>query len=292
MQKNAYQTLLLWSLFATLLGTAACAGQAEPSARPVEALASDVPPYDFSRPAAVFELGKKLTEISGLTVLDEGHLGAVQDEDGRFYVLNLLTGERERDAKFASDGDFEGLARVGERLYILRSDGELYEIEDWRAEDIDDEKYDLDLPKGCDAEGLAYDEDAARLLIACKEKAGKDRDGHRAIFAFDLVHRALVETPAFLLDLSALGEELSDPKKFKPSGLAVHPVTRQIYVLSSVEKALVVLERNGVVAVVWPLPEDSLEQPEGIAFLPGGDLFIASEGDKRNPVLLRFTFRR
>ncbi|GIV58308.1 MAG: hypothetical protein KatS3mg042_1221 [Rhodothermaceae bacterium] len=274
-------------------------------ARP--ALPPDAPsPYAFDRPAAAFELSRALYEISGLTFLADSLLGAVQDEDGRLYLLDAATGKVVRDEKFAGDGDYEGVERVDRRVYVLRSDGALFEIEDWQASDYDVKKHRLDLPKGCDAEGLAHDPARHRLLIACKERPGNDLEGHRAVYAFDLETERLRETPAYTIPLRAVAERLpernalnrtlrrllspADLHVFKPSGLAIHPVTGRVYVLSSVLEALAVLEPDGTLEAVWPLPGDRLPQPEGIAFTPEGDLFLASEGHGGKATLLRFTY--
>ena len=292
----------------------ACAQQAEPEADPEadtrpagEPQALDLG-YRFDQPDAAYRLPKNLDEISGLTWLEEGRLGAIQDEDGKLFILDAQTGEVEREAKFAKDGDYEGVEGVGEGAYVLRSDGALFEIEDVQAEDLDAEKHELDLPKGCDAEGLAYDEPGGRLLIACKENAGKGMKGQKAVYAFILAEETLAEDPVFVIDAEAVGEQARsgesalnrsarrlfgsalDLSGFKPSGLARHPQTGRFYVLSTRPSALAVLERDGSLRDVGLLP-DLLGQPEGITFTPSGDLFIASEAASDRAWLLTFTYQ-
>jgi len=126
-----------------------------------------------------------------------------------------------------------------------------------------------------------------RLLIACKEEGQDDLGDRRAIYAFDLETDALVEEPAFILD----PDEVKGAKKLKPSALAVHPLTGEVYVLCSVGKHLVEFSRDGAIARSWDLDSAGLEQPEGLAFLDNGDLFIASEGDDDPPALKRFAYR-
>lgn len=242
----------------------------------------------------VDELPGRLREISGLTLLDERRLGAVQDEKGTLFVLDLETGEVLDERDFGKDHDYEGVERVGRRVFVLRSDGDLYEIEDWQAADLDAERHETRLKGACDAEGLAYDVPGGRLLIACKEFAGEGLPHHRAIYAYDLQRGAVGEAPAFVIDTEALDRATepnplnrairsllrgrADLSPFKPSAVAVHPETGQVYVLSSVRKLLVILNPDGAVHAAQPLPEDLLPQPEGLVILPGGDLLIASEG--------------
>ena len=286
----------------------ACAQQAEPTADVTTEQELDLG-YRLGEPTATYRLPKKLDEISGLTPLAGGRLGAIQDEDGELFILDAETGEVESERKFGEDGDYEGLEAVGGGLYVLRSDGALFEIADVEAEDLDPQKHALDLPKGCDAEGLAYDEPGGRLLVACKERAGEGMKVLKAIYAFSLAGQVLGEQPAFLLDTEAVGAQarsdegavnrsarrlfgavfnLSD---FKPSGLARHPQTGRLYVLSSRPSALAVLEPDGSLYDVGPLPE-LLGQPEGIAFMPNGDLFIATEATEGRAWLARFNYQK
>ena len=264
-------------------------------------------PSPLEAPEAVFELPKILDEISGLTLLDAGLLGAVQDEDGTLFVIEAETGRVLEQKRFGKSGDYEGLERVGNRVFVLRSDGELFEIDDWRAADLDVQRHETGLHKGCDAEGLAYEAGRERLLIGCKEKPGADLAHHRAFYAYDLQRHRLAEAPVLVIDLDALDRQVetnglnralrsalkgnADLSPFKPSALAVHPVTGRVYVLSSVRKLMAVFEPDGALASLTPLPPDLLPQPEGLVITPDGKLFIASEGDGARARLVRYAAR-
>ncbi len=246
------------------------------------------PPYAFDRPDTLFRLSNRLREISGLTVLDDQTLGAIQDEKGKLYLINLHTGKIEDDSRFGKDGDYEALARVSEQVFVLRNDGTLYEIKNWRAKKLKTTKHKTKLSAKYDTEGLAYDAAHARLLIACKEYAGKGLKNRKAVYAFDLERDALLDEPVYLINRAKVNEQAS---AFKPSALALHPITGEIYVLSSVRKAMAVLNPEGELVAVWPLPGKRFRQPEGMAFLTNGDLFIASEGNGKKAVLMRFNYR-
>lgn len=261
-------------------------------------------PYAFDAPDAGFILPNALEEVSGLTMLDERHLGAVQDEDGIIFVLDAETAEVVGTHRFGGGGDYEGIAQAGTETVVLRSDGRLFVVEDWRAERSDARTVDPGLHADCDAEGLAFD--GERLLIACKESPGRGRRGVRAVFAFDLSRSERPAEPAYRIHADSLGRPggtvlddrvrrivrpLSDINAFKPSALGIHPLTGQLYVLSSVRKLVAVLDRDGSLAAVWPLPDRHLPQPEGLAFLPDGTLWVASEAAGRRPTLLQFSYR-
>ncbi|HLT46416.1 MAG TPA: SdiA-regulated domain-containing protein [Rubricoccaceae bacterium] len=260
---------------AVLAGTAARDGTASTSAS-----------YAFDQPVAVFTLPEELREISALTVLDERHLGAVQDEEGALFVLDVETGEVVTVVPFGPAGDYEGVELAAGRLFVLRSDGALLELEGWEGGPSRVQTYALDLPTDCDAEGLGYDGAAGSLLIACKEDGGVGVNGQKAIFALHLDDWALGRQPAYVLDARGVNGD----REVKPSAVAVHPVTGQVAVLSSTLPVLVALAPGGAVAHAWDLSAAGFEQPEGLAFLPNGDLFIASEGDDGPPLLKRFEY--
>ncbi|GAB5520584.1 MAG: hypothetical protein RhofKO_28350 [Rhodothermales bacterium] len=278
-----------------------------PSSSPPGGIMADVP-YDLHHPSETMELDNELFEISGLTVIDMNTIAAVQDEKGRVYFLDAKTGAIRSEFKFSDRGDYEGIERVGDVLWVLESDGDLYEIKDWNTDDEDTDKHENALKSKHDTEGLAYDPINNRLLIACKEYSVKGEKDKKAIYAFDLRTEELIEQPLFLIDKAEVQQTLNttsarerlndrirdllssavDLSGFKPSALARHPLTNDWYLLSSVRKMLVVLDAAGAVKAVESLSSDVYAQPEGIAFMPDGTLYISNEGLDGPPTLLRF----
>ncbi len=267
--------------------------------------------YDFDNPDVVFELPKALKEISGLSVLDENHLAAIQDEKGKIYKISIDQGKLEKETRFAKDGDFEGIELAGKDLYVLRSDGDIYRIRNFDAKnpgkEVDSKKYETFLSQKHDTEGLGYDSLNNRLLVVCKEDPGSGYKNSRTIYAFDLASHKLQKDPVLVIDLNQLEQmtpdnplnsfirklaaPLKDLSGFKPSAIAVHPVTGQTFIVSSVRKLLLAYDDEGALNELWLLSEDLFRQPEGLAFLPNGDLFIASEGGNGRGKLMRFNYK-
>jgi uncharacterized protein YjiK len=88
----------------------------------------------------------------------------------------------------------------------------------------------------------------------------------------------------------SIAEKIGENKlHFKPSAAAVNPITNELYILASVNKLLVVADRNGKVKDVYPLDPVTFNQPEGITFTPWGDLLISNEkGEKDAATILIF----
>ena len=66
---------------------------------------------------------------------------------------------------------------------------------------------------------------------------------------------------------------------FRPSGLAQNPITKEWFIISAVNKFLVVTDSNWQVKEVYTLNGNTFNQPEGIAFDKSGNLYISNEGD-------------
>ena len=256
--------------------------------------------YNLTAPNAVIKLPKILREISGLCKIDAYTVAAVQDEDGEIFFYDLRTEEIVRELKFDKDNDYEGIACTGDDLYVLRSDGKLFEVLNFREEDDPKvEEYKTGIPVK-DNEGLTFDAKNNRLLIAGKsEPKGDKYDDKRAVFAFDLESKKVIENPIYLFDAKDIEKSVKKEKpeikdlsiKINPSGIAVHPLTDRLYVLSGRDNFLYIFNRNGTPEGIFNLSRRLFKQAEGITFSKDGELLIANEGGKGKAMLLRFDYR-
>jgi uncharacterized protein YjiK len=73
--------------------------------------------------------------------------------------------------------------------------------------------------------------------------------------------------------------ETGEKIKFYPSAIAVHPVTHDVYILSTKDtKCMAVFTHSGELKYVSTISADLMPQPEGICFSPDGTLYISTEG--------------
>lgn len=257
-------------------------------------------PYQLDQPDIIFSLPEEIREISGIGLTaDYKLLAAVNDEAGVVFFMDKKTGQLTTKVPFRETGDYEGVEIVGNDAWVVKSNGTLYQIKNFAAPSPVVEKYKSFLSSENDVEGLAYDAKNNRLLLACKGK-GVDQDSlplNKAIFAFDLASKTVLERPAFLLTLPDLndfivnsGEFDADEKleriitaerteiKFSPSGIAVHPLTGDVYVTSARGNTLLVVNSQGKILHLERLKKSTHAQPEGICFDSDGTLYIANEG--------------
>ena len=78
-------------------------------------------------------------------------------------------------------------------------------------------------------------------------------------------------------DISTLHQKLGIEKRLHPSAAAINPITKDIYIISSIQKILLILNSKGEFKTFYKLNPGIYKQPEGMAFTPEGDLIISNE---------------
>ena len=231
-------------------------------------------------------LPKALTEISGLSYLDNDRFACVQDELGTIFIYNTATSSVEKEISFGPAGDYEGLAIVNDNVWVLRSDGRLFEVNNIHAAKPQVKEYATKLTAQQDTEGLCYDKDNNRLLLAVKDEGSGATNSYKGIYSFDLATNEMPSAPVFKIDLNNEAFNGVDQKKNKsggmmPSGIAIHPITRDIYITEGRKAKLLVTDAKGVIKKLYQLDKSHFEQPEGITIKPSGDIYISNEGVKQ-----------
>ena len=236
-------------------------------------------PFKLDEPTLKIELSEELKEISGLSWY-KNSLAGVQDELGTVYLIEPGSGEILNRIRFSFPGDFEGVETVGNQFYALTSSGIIFSFDIKNPAEV--ERIQTPLSWKNDAEGLAYDDINNRLLILCKEQGSltNSKSSSKSIFAYSLIFNKFEPKPLITLSLNDL-QKFKELKKYKPSALAIDPMTCDIYILSSVGKAVVILDPNFKIIKVKKLSGKLFNQPEGICFSPQGDLYISNEGSSK-----------
>jgi DNA-binding beta-propeller fold protein YncE len=229
-----------------------------------------------------WNLPKELTEISGLSNIDEQKFACIQDELGKIFIYNTASSSVEKEISFGAAGDYEGLAVVDKAVWILRADGKLFEIDNIDATKPAVKEYSTHLTIRQDSEGLCYDKKNNRLLIAIKGAEIATED-YKGIYAFDLTSKKMDQQPVFKIDLlSEVFESNGSGKKKKgsinPSGISIHPVNGEMYITDGRNSKLLITDATGVIKKLYQLNSKEFSQPEGITFNSAGELFIANEG--------------
>ena len=227
-----------------------------------------------------WELPIELNEVSGIVWIDNHTLACVQDEDGVIYIYDLNDKAIQDEIPFAGNGDYEGIALHNDDLYIMQSDGVLYEVRNWKATNKIVSSYQTGFTSANNMESLTYSSTQNYLLTAPKDK---DAEGHfKGIYKIDLSSKKVdLKSPLYKIDMKdeALHEFRHKKlyKTFNPSEIAVHPITGDVYVLEGKNPKLLILNPEGEIKRVYKLDEINFPQPEGMTFSDEGDLYISNE---------------
>jgi uncharacterized protein YjiK len=236
-----------------------------------------------------WKLPEPLAEISGIAWLEGDRLAAIQDEFGQVVIFGLEEGRVLDQFSFADAGDFEAIAARGEDLYILRSDGTIFVVQDYGSPQRTVTTFETPFTFENNMESIAWEPNKDRLLVAPKDKDLK-QGNTKGIYVFSLAQGQLLPNPVFEINLS--DETFIDTyqpdlnKVFRPSDMTVHPQTGEIYILDGVIPQLLILNSSGIIKDVYSFNPEFFPQPEGIAFSPEGTLFISNEGEKDLPATI------
>jgi len=226
-----------------------------------------------------------LNEVSGIAWIDDNTFACVQDEDGYIFIYNTKKNSIVNEIKFSGSGDYEGIAISNYDAYVLRSDGLIYEIKNYESENRKISKIKTPFKESNNMESLTFDMQSNQLLIAPKDKdLGKKHI--KSIYKIPLTTKIMDSIPLVKIDLKSKELKKHRPHKItntlKPSDIAIHPYTQEIYVLEGTHPKLLILNKQGEFLKVITLDQQTFTQPEGITFDNEGNLFISNEAKKNN----------
>ena len=113
------------------------------------------------------------------------------------------------------------------------------------------------------------------ITLICKDCEDDDKE-HLSTFIFnDTAEVHYREGP--LLDMNSYVQKLGVKKHLKPSAAAINPITKDLYLLSSVMQVLLIYEPEGNLKEMVELNPEFYKQPEGLTFTPDGNLIISNE---------------
>jgi hypothetical protein len=244
-----------------------------------------LPGYSES-PEKTIYLKKTLREISGIFYHSPEELIAINDEEGALFFIDIKSGSF-RKQSFGENGDYEDVVETPLGYFVLNSNGSLHQLDKTGNEIA---VFSKEFHKSIEFESLCYDAAKNELLLICKS-CGHDEAFIHA-WRFSLSSNTFIDFPEFSIpidEIRRLGKD--DAIACKPSAAAFHPVSGKLYIIASVGKLLIVCSHEGKAEAVYDLNPDQFPQPEGLCFLPNGDLMISNEGGEHKASLMLWPFR-
>jgi len=232
-----------------------------------------------------------LAEISGI-VFHQESIWAVNDEVGSLFQVDIQTGNILKKKSFGKKGDYEDLVIIGSSAWVLKSNGDLYQVKDFESENPVSEIYEFPLMQERDFETLLHQKNSNSLLLICKNCDRDKGKSESSIFRFDLEKMEFNPEPYGKIKKSDWSEILSKDQlknlKIAPSAIAIQSKTGKLYMISHTGKWLMATDYEFNPKKIYFLDPEVFPQPEGITFDHLGNLFISIESKAGNPYILKF----
>jgi len=271
------------SLELLVVSALALIGPGPRSAAEVIPVAPDtlLPSCRWTEPPAVRRaLDRSLDEISGLAATPEGMLLVHDDELPVVREIDPRDGAVLRSWAMRGVGrmDFEGIALAEDRVFLITSDGILFETR--VAQDgatIPAVAVDTRLGRLCEIEGLAWEPTGRVLLIPCKNPRARGLRDQVTIFRWSVDEPGLdTRRPHLAIPLSDVLDAVGG-KRFRPTSIDRDPRTGHYLLLSGPDPALLELTPDGAILAGVSLKRRDHPQAEGVAVLPGRRVAISNE---------------
>ena len=232
--------------------------------------------FDFSTPK-IINLPQALDEISGIAYYPKDtSIFAIIDEDGLLFKVSLNRPDEVKEWRFDKQRDFEDIVFLDSTFYIMVSNGDLDKI---TFENAKIAVAKVDFPNASkkvnEFEAMYFSPESNRMVMLCKQCEDDKKSTLSSYYFSDSAHQFV---PFKTIETEPLFQKIGSKKeKIKPSAAALNPLTKELYVLCSVNKIIFIEDGNGKIKEVIKLDPKIYKQPEGMAFTPDGDLIISNE---------------
>ena len=232
--------------------------------------------YNFANPK-IINLPQSLDEISGIAYYPKDtSIFAIIDEDGLLFKVSLNRPDQVKEWRFDKQRDFEDIVYRDSVFYVMVSNGDIDKIT-FVNDKIAVAK--VDFPNASkkvnEFESLYFSADNNKLIMLCKQCEDDKKTTLSSYYFSDSAHQFVKYQS---METEPLFQKLGSKKeKIKPSAAAVNPLTKELYVLCSVNKLIFIQDAQGKIKDVIKLNPKIYKQPEGMTITPNGDLIISNE---------------
>lgn len=243
----------------------------------IGASVTQLEPGDAASGKAPAALPGFLREASGLAKVDERLLLTHNDEKGHIYSIALPSLQITKLVSLGNPvvlDDFEGIAVSGDNVYMITSTGKLYvipnvsftaanQLANWSI-------LDTGLAAACEVEGLHFDD--GKLLIPCKniyKRNGKKKSGKDRITVYSYVPGKDTEARK----LFSLDDDRLKGNRKRVTG--IDSDVNFYYFLTPANVLRV--NRNTLSLQFFPLDSAVHKQPEGIAMMDNGSVYLVDD---------------
>jgi hypothetical protein len=245
--------------------------------------------YNWHAPFNSMELPLGLSSIKNICLLDSARFVAIDQQSGSVVLLDESTGKLVGQLNLSPAFQFYSLAVYDSILVLQDQLDQLHFLSS--PYDSTSEIGLNELSSDLKFKSFCSHPITKRLFFLGNDFDKGDGRYSNYVYGFGLGNRKLREKPLFEIESEKVEqfalqmgivphEDLSNSSiglqtfYFKPSALAVHPKTNEIYVLSQETAQMAVFSQFGEVVNFIPLSRSLANHPTDIQFHPNGDLIV------------------
>ena len=219
------------------------------------------PPGYNMKAAIQVKLPLELDEISGVAYYPvDSSIFAINDEKGWLYKIKKNTPIRRW--KFSPGADFEDVVLMDSTFYVLQSDGNIMRLSfsDRNTVAVQQFTFDKTGQSENEFEILYYDSVKQKMILICKD-CETDKKKSLTTFSFD-PKTGEYSDQSFQIDVTKIAAAIGEEKvKFKPSAASINPKTGELYIISAINKLLVIADIDGHFKQSYPIDPGIFKQP-------------------------------
>ncbi|HVT40573.1 MAG TPA: hypothetical protein VHE78_16135 [Gemmatimonadaceae bacterium] len=232
-------------------------------------------------------LPDQLKEIAGLTLTPDGRLLTHGVKRGRVFEIDYRRGMIVKEFSLgkggkALKGAFEGITVVNDVIFIMSTDGRLYEFREGKdGSNVNFLTHDTGLKGKCDFQGVAFDRTINSLLLVCNKVHDRTLKDSLVIFRWKLEGDSATRASRLTVPLTkVIGG--NNWKTVHPSDITVDPFKGNYVLIAAAEKALIEITPSGDVVNARLIPGNH-PHAEGVAITKDSLLIISDEAGHRTP---------
>jgi uncharacterized protein YjiK len=232
-------------------------------------------------------LPDQLKEIAGLALTPDGRLLTHGVKRGRIFEIDYRRGMIVKEfslgkGRDALKGDLEGITVVNDAVFLMSTDGKLYEFREGKdGSSVNYIMHDTGLKGKCDFQGVAFDRSINSLLLVCNTVHDKSLKDSLVIFRWKLEGDSATRASRLTVPIAnaIAGNKW---RTVHPSDITVDPFNGNYVLIAAAEKALIEITPAGEVVSTRPIPGDH-PHAEGVAITKDSLLIISDEAGHRTP---------
>jgi uncharacterized protein YjiK len=223
-------------------------------------------PYDLGNPLIV-KLPVELDKIPGICFYPKDTaIFAVSNESGRLFKIRISDRVIISIWKLSESRNFQDVVLKDSNFFVLSKRSSVLKFT-FQKNNLTRQEFRFPSPDTNGYKSMFFDDKSRVLKVLCYDKSHENKHLKLSGFSIDILSEKISDSLFSLVKTDGLAD--SGLSIFRPSAAAINPLTKELFILSSANKMLVVADRDGGVKKCFHLSPTVYSKRGGICFTPG-----------------------